>query len=144
MNITIYADGAVKNNGGPGRVGMGAVLLHLVDGKIRHQKNCSWGEDADPATNQLAELLAMHYSLQQVRVPASTDLTLYSDSQWARNSILGLYKNACHVDLIRTIRTQLEEFRSTNLIWLRGHDGHKWNELANELAQKEAGTWKGK
>jgi ribonuclease HI len=140
MRVTIYADGAVKNNGGPGRVGMGAVIF------VGSEMECHrWGEDADPATNNLAELLAIRNAIRAVSVdPSQACLTVYSDSQWTIRSLQGLYKATCHVQLLAEIRGLLRSFLSWELCWERGHAGEQWNEAANKMAQQEAGTWKGR
>jgi ribonuclease HI len=140
MHIRVYADGAVKNNGGPGRVGMGAVIFVGSDIERHH-----WGEDADPATNNLAELLAIRNAIRAITAdPSQAHVTVYSDSQWTIRSLQGLYKATCHVDLLGEIRTLLRRFKSWELCWERGHSGEQYNEEANKMAQQEAGTWKGK
>lgn len=151
MIVHAYCDGAVKNNGKPGRIGMGCYLLYFdsVESKAAGEtifiRNRCWGMEQKYATNNLAELYAIQTAIQNIESdPANTSLYIFTDSDWAKKAILGEYNITCHVELVANIRELLSEFGEYDIQWVRGHDGNKWNEEANRLAQQMAGTWKGK
>lgn len=143
--IKIYTDGAVKNNGGEGTIGMAAILTYIKSSGEEKVLRVSYCQHREYATNNQAELGAISLGLDQVAedLRYKVDLKIYSDSQWAINSITGEFKATKNTDLIQKIRQQLKDFRSYEFTWVKGHDGDKWNEEANKLAQKSAGTWKG-
>lgn len=139
MIIHIYADGAVQGNGKEegGVMGMGAVLLHLSqDGDILHEKELSWSEPAERATNNRAELLAIRNSVQGLKeeLRDKIDLTVVSDSEWSIMVIEGKYKASVHLDLIGEIRTLFKKFKSAKLQWVKGHNKNAHNESADRLA----------
>jgi ribonuclease HI len=145
LRIYAYCDGAVKGNGKAGRVGMGVVLNYYEGLEIVKTTTHSWGMNYDPVTNNLAELLAIRNTLHVINgCPEHIYLCIHSDSEWAVKAINGEYRISHHVDLVKEIRALGAEFDIFQVVWVRGHAGHEWNEKANELAQREAGTWKGK
>lgn len=145
MTIYAYCDGAVKGNGKEGRVGMGSVFFSFTSSGFGKPHYHSWGMDANPATNNLAELLAIRNTLWVIpHDPDTIALIIHTDSEWAVKAINGDYRISCHVDLVNEILELGSEFDIFSVQWVRGHKGLEWNEKANELAQKEAGTWKGK
>lgn len=147
MEITIYCDGGVSGNGGPGKMGMAAVLLLMEGDQIKREHARSWRMESSYATNIQAELWAVSYGLGEIKPECrpKVDLRILTDSAWVVKAVTGVYKKvSAHPELLEEIRRQLAEFRSAKLEWVRGHAGDTYNEKANELAQREAGTWKGK
>jgi ribonuclease HI len=147
MEITIYCDGAVAGNGGPGKMGMAAVLLLMEDGKVKTERARSWRMESTYATNIQAELWAVSYGIDEIKPShrPNVDLRIITDSEWVVKAVTGVYKKvSAYPDLIAEIRTQMSKFHNAKLEWVRGHAGDTFNEKANELAQREAGTWKGK
>lgn len=145
MKIVAYADGAVKGNGGPGRIGVGVVLLRVRDGEIVREFQTGWGCDLPHVTNILAELRAIQHAIITIRKTdwCRTDLEIYTDSEWSVKAIKGEYRNiVAHQKLLGQIRSCLSLFRSWKLEWVRGHAGDRYNEIANELAQQYAETAK--
>ena len=142
MQITAFTDGAVRGNGGPGRVGMGVVLLHKEGTQVLHHKEFSHAEDREYATNNYAELMAIKYAAEGVlpEMREKVDLTIISDSEWCIKAIEGKYRISKNVELVLEIRNLLSTFRSWKFQWVRGHAGNEFNERANDLAQEAAGT----
>ena len=133
--VTIYTDGACRNNPGPG--GWGAVLVH--EGNI---KELSGG--TKHTTNNRMELTAVIKALEAMKRPS--DIDVYSDSSYV---ILGVTK-WIHGWISKGWRRptgpienlelwqQLYELSQKHKIqwrWLRGHSGHPMNERADELAR---------
>lgn len=134
--VDIYTDGACRGN--PGRGGWGAVLVY--NGR---EKELSGGEPE--TTNNRMELTAAIRSLACLREPC--EVTLYSDSKYLIDAITkgwvyswkskGWKKAdkspALNVDLWEELLKLLEKHK-VNFIWVKGHDGHVYNERCDKLA----------
>ena len=134
--VDIYTDGACRGN--PGKGGWGAVLVY--NGR---EKELSGGERE--TTNNRMELTAAIKSLACLK--ESCEVTLYSDSKYLIDAITkgwvyswkskGWKKAdkspALNVDLWEELLTLLERHKVT-FIWVKGHDGHEYNERCDTLA----------
>jgi ribonuclease HI len=133
--IEIFTDGACKGNPGPGGWG---VLLRLGE----HEKRLYGGELE--TTNNRMELLAAIRGLEALKRPASVVLT--TDSQyvmkgvreWMPNWNKRGWKTASkqpvkNVDLWQQLDALVSQ-HEVEWRWVRGHTGHRENELADELA----------
>ena len=133
--IEIFTDGACKGNPGPGGWG---VLLRLGE----HEKRLYGGELE--TTNNRMELLAAIRGLEALKRPASVVLT--TDSQyvmkgvreWMPNWKKRGWKTASKQPVKNAdLWQQLDELVSQHQVewrWVRGHTGHRENEIADELA----------
>ena len=148
MKLTFFTDGAVKNNGGAGRMGYAAIAV-WGDQRREFSEFC----DSESATNQRAEVLAVILAAQAVpnKKRPEIDLTIVTDSEWAiecLKKLLGLpslYKKIqCNLDLLEATASVLSTYKSVTFRHVRGHRGDELNERANFLAQTAAGTWKGR
>ncbi len=124
QSIEIFCDGACVPN--PGHMGCGVVV---GDEDYTVSQYCGEG------TNQLAELLALKIALKF----ATPSDQIYSDSQYALNVAMGTWQARVHLNLIQEIKVLLETKR-VDLHWVRGHDGHELQELADVLAKRAART----
>ena len=134
--VDIYTDGACRGN--PGKGGWGAVLVY--NGR---EKELSGGEKE--TTNNRMELTAAIKALRQLREPC--EVTLTSDSKYLIDAITkkGVYswkaKNwkkrdgskALNIDLWEELLPLLETHKVT-FVWVKGHDGHPYNERCDKLA----------
>ena len=133
--IEIFTDGACKGNPGPGGWG---VLLRLGE----HEKRLYGGELE--TTNNRMELLDAIRGLEALKRPASVVLT--TDSQyvmkgvreWMPNWKKRGWKTASkqpvkNVDLWQQLDALVSQ-HEVEWRWVRGHTGHRENELADELA----------
>ena len=133
--IEIFTDGACKGNPGPGGWG---VLLRLGE----HEKRLYGGELE--TTNNRMELLAAIRGLEALKRPAS--VVLPTDSQyvmkgvreWMPNWKKRGWKTASkqpvkNVDLWQQLDALVSQ-HDVEWRWVRGHTGHRENELADELA----------
>lgn len=137
--IEIYTDGACSGNPGPG--GWGAVLVY--NGK---EKELSGSEKN--TTNNRMELTAVIMALNALNQPCEVKLT--TDSKyvcdavnkgwvysWRKNGWKKSDKKpALNVDLWKELLSLLEK-HEVELIWVKGHNGHKYNEICDALAVKE-------
>ncbi len=134
--VEIYTDGACRGNPGPG--GWGAVLVFRGI-----ERELSGGEPM--TTNNRMELLAAISALTALKEPCQVTLT--SDSKylvdavtlgWARSWRAHGWKKsdrspALNVDLWEQLLALLEKHEVT-FVWVKGHDGHPYNERCDRLA----------
>ena len=134
--VDIYTDGACRGN--PGKGGWGAVLVY--NGR---EKELSGGERE--TTNNRMELTAAIKSLACLK--ESCKVTLYSDSKYLVDAITkgwvyswrskGWKKAdkspALNVDLWEELLALLEK-HEVEFVWVKGHDGHAYNERCDTLA----------
>lgn len=141
--LTIYTDGGCSGNPGPG--GWGCVIL---DGE--KETLLSGGEKS--TTNNRMELMAAISALSAVaRNPEwkKRKLKVFSDSQYVKNGITSWIKSwkkngwltsAKKPVLNRELWEELDELYSSLNVewsWVKGHAGIKYNEICDELCQKE-------
>ena len=133
--VSLYTDGACRGN--PGRGGWGAIL---VFGK--YEKEMSGGEPM--TTNNRMELLAAISGLEALKEPCA--VTLYSDSKYLVDAFLQgwIYswrdkgwkrgkETLKNPDLWERLYA-LTEIHKVNFIWVKGHNGHDYNERCDKLA----------
>lgn len=135
--VEIFTDGACKGNPGPG--GWGAVL------RYRGQEKSLFGGEPQTTNNRM-ELRAAIEALAALHEPCEVVLT--TDSQYVRKGItewLAQWKRrdwrtaakqpVKNVDLWQ----RLDEEASRHKVswhWIKGHSGHRENELADALANR--------
>ena len=138
--VDIYTDGACRGNPGPG--GFGAILVFAGI-----EKEFSGGEPQ--TTNNRMELLAAITALGALKEPCA--VTLYSDSKYLVDAVNQKWvygwrkkgwkkadgKPALNTDLWERLLALLET-HSVRFIWVKGHNGHPYNERCDRLAVKEA------
>ena len=135
--ITIYTDGACSGN--PGLGGWGAILLYK-----EHRKEIFGGEK--DSTNNRMELRAVIEALKCLKKTATA--VVYTDSKYVQNGITewihGWKKNGWksaakkpikNVDLWQDLDAESSKHK-VEWKWVKGHNGDKYNEIADELARK--------
>ena len=136
-HIVIYTDGACKGNPGPG--GWGAVLR-----SGEHEKLLHGGEKH--TTNNRMEISAVIFALQALKQPSSVEI--WTDSQYVQKGVTewlnGWKKRGWkpagkdpvkNADLWQVLDGLLPNHK-ISWHWVRGHNGHPGNELADQLANK--------
>ena len=126
--ITIYTDGACKGNPGPG--GWAAVVID----EVGDEKAYSGGPIAK-TTNQRMEVLAAIEGLS--RVPAGSQVTLFSDSQYVVKTMNDGWKRKANQDLWTDL-DRVRAGRKVTFKWVKGHNGHALQERADSLASAAA------
>ncbi|MBU3070091.1 ribonuclease HI [Aestuariicella sp. G3-2] len=139
----MFTDGACKGNPGPG--GWGALLRY---GDVE-KKLC--GGEANTTNNRM-ELMAAIEGLKALKESCEVHLT--TDSQYVRQGITswmhGWKKNGWKTsarkpvkneDLWRLLDEQVNR-HNVKWFWVKGHSGHRENEIADELANKGIQTIK--
>ena len=141
--VDIYTDGACRGN--PGRGGWGAVLVY--GGR---EKEMSGGERQ--TTNNRMELTAAISALEALKEPC--EVTLTSDSKYLTYAInkgwlvnwkkRGWKKSdgeaLPNLDLWKKI-DELISLHKVTFVWVKGHEGHAYNERCDTLATAYADSF---
>ena len=133
--VSLYTDGACRGN--PGRGGWGAILVY---GK--YEKELSGGEPL--TTNNRMELMAAIEGLSALREPC--EVVLYSDSKYLVDAFVEgwIYswkekgwkrgkEPLKNPDLWEKLYS-LTEIHTVQFVWVKGHNGHDYNERCDKLA----------
>ena len=135
--IEIFTDGACRGNPGPG--GWGALL------RYQSSEKCIYGGEREATNNQM-ELMAAIEGLKALKEPC--EVTLTTDSTYVKNGIkqwiTSWKKNGWRTSAKKDVKNkalwlELDEQVSrhkVNWCWVKGHSGHRENEIADQLANK--------
>jgi ribonuclease HI len=142
--LIIYTDGGCSGNGKSENTGgFGVVVIDEDKDELlfAYRKLC------ENTTNNREELKAILYSLLKFGYNTSEPVIVYSDSaycvntfndwmySWARNGwIKSDKKTPENLDLIKEYYNYIQKGYKIDLRKIKGHAGHKWNELADKLA----------
>ena len=124
--IEIYTDGHCSGNPGPGGWGFVAVR----DGQVIHETS----ETEADTTNNRMEMLAVIRALEWLK---GRNARISSDSLLTVNIFNRAWRGKANLDLVRTGRALLAN-SDCQLEWIKGHNGHRWNDRADALARGEA------
>lgn len=135
--VEIFTDGACRGNPGPG--GWGVLMRYKGE-----EKSLYGGEEE--TTNNRMELQAAIEGLSALREPCQVVLT--TDSQYVRKGItewLSNWKrNNWRTAAKKPVKNaelwqRLDEENARHQVqwrWVKGHSGHRENELADQLANR--------
>jgi ribonuclease HI len=132
----VFTDGACEGNPGPG--GWGYVW---VEGdRVKSERHGS-----DPATtNNRMELTALIEAFRAL--PEDARVTVYSDSEicvktvnewaagWEKRGWRRKTGPIANLELVQTLWQLAKSHRNVSLQWIRAHDGSRWNEYVDALA----------
>ena len=132
----LFTDGSCEGNPGPG--GWGVVWVE--DDEIRAEKS---GRDPSTTNNrmELAALIAAYEML-----PEDARVTVHSDSQlcvktvnewaagWEKRGWRRKSGPIANLELVKRLYALALAHPGVKLEWIRAHDGSKWNEYADALA----------
>lgn len=128
--IVVYTDGACSGNPGPAGIG---VFMQRPDTTLELSEYIGSG------TNNIAELTAILRALEQVKEEEQDRrIHLYTDSGWSLGVLIGGWKAKTNLELIGSIKTQMERMPNLELLKIKGHAGHPGNEEADRLATQAA------
>ena len=135
--VEIFTDGACRGNPGPG--GWGVLLRY---GKVERHL---YGGEAETTNNRM-ELRAAIEGLKALKERCAVTLTTDSVyvrsgiTEWLANWKQKNWKTAArkpvkNVDLWRLLDEQNER-HDVEWHWVKGHSGHRENEIADQLANR--------
>ena len=142
--VIVYTDGACRGNPGPG--GWAAILRYGS-----HTRELSGGEAL--TTNNRMELTAAIRGLEALKEPCIVQL--HSDSKylvdamekgwalsWQRKGWMrGKNEPAKNPELWERLLALTATHRVT-FCWVKGHNGHEWNERCDQLATAAADSYR--
>lgn len=137
--ISIYTDGACSGN--PGRGGWGAILVY----NGAEKELCGAEKET---TNNRMELTAVIMALKALKEPCIAELT--TDSKYVCDAVNKRWvyswrkngwkkadkKPALNRDLWEQL-LELLEIHKVTFIWVKGHNGHPYNERCDRLAVEQ-------
>ncbi|MFN8310189.1 MAG: ribonuclease HI [Chitinophagales bacterium] len=138
MHVELYSDGSSRGN--PGKGGYGAILKY---GK--HEKEFSQGYHL--TTNNRMELMAAIVGLEALK-QHPLEVTIYSDSRyvidpfekgWIFNWEKKGFEKKKNPDLWKRF-LRIYRKHHVKFVWVRGHNGHQYNERCDYLATTAADT----
>jgi len=134
--IRIYTDGSCRpSNPGPGGF---SIIAIFEDGSVS-----SHAEAYHKTTNNRMELMAVIRAIQMYA--PQHPLAIYTDSLYVANPVISgsihrrdwdYIKQNPNPDLWMELQGLLRLYGNVKLIWVKGHSGNRYNEMADELC-----TW---
>lgn len=133
--VEVFTDGACRGN--PGVGGWGVVLRY--QGKEKYLKGAQ-----EHTTNNRMELMAAIKAFEALKKPCQVTLT--TDSHYVKNGItkwiINWQRNNWRTSDKKPVKNAqlwqqllaLTEGHQVEWCWVKGHSGHRENELADELA----------
>src|SRR5262245_28904929 len=127
--VTIVCDGSSLGNG-KGNPRAAAIALLGFKGIWK-----AVGQYLGNATNQQAEIAAAAIGLENLK--EHCDVTLMSDSRYVVETMGGTWRRKTNHEWWQRLDRAAERHQITWL-WVKGHDGHIIQEVADKLARKMA------
>ncbi len=142
-NFVVYTDGACSGNPGPG--GWAAIILNNgVEQEIFGKEKYT--------TNNRMELLAVINALKKIednsQIVINTDSKYILDgiNKWIKNWKINDWRTSNNKDVKNSDLWKeldyLNSRRFTKWVWVKGHSGHKYNEMADKLAREQSDSFK--
>ncbi len=127
--VTIVCDGSSLGNG-RGNPRAAAVAVLGFKGLWK-----AVGEYLGAATNQQAEIAAAALGLENLK--EACKVTLMSDSRYVVETMGGTWKRKTNHDWWKRLDNAAKKHQIT-WKWVKGHDGHDVQEVADSMARKMA------
>ena len=131
-HVELFTDGSCIGNPGPGGWG---YLLRI---EAKEQK----GSGGEPdTTNNRMELKAVIEGLKEITQMDESlkKVTVFSDSSWVVFTMTKNWKRKKNKDLWLALDELIHSHRlQVSWEWVKGHAGHRENEICDQLAQAEA------
>lgn len=135
MILNIYTDGSCRPSN-PGKCGAGVVILN-DENKVVHSISEYLGE----GTNNIAELSSIKIALEWIiknqehyKISSWDSHNIYTDSNYAVGLFTKNWNPKKNKELVKEVRGLLEDFPNTSISWVKAHNGNKYNEMADQLA----------
>ncbi len=137
--VHLFSDGSSLGN--PGEGGWCAILRYKDNERV-----VSGGQRE--ATNNQMELRAVIEGLRALKEPCEVEVVSDSSyvvkgiNEWLDGWVRKDFKKVKNPDLWREY-IEVSKPHKVNATWVRGHDGHKENEMCDKIAKEEAMKLKG-
>lgn len=139
--IEIYTDGACKGNPGPG--GWGAILVfNGIEKELSGNKELT--------TNNEMELSAVVYALEalttnkhEIKITSDSKYVVDGFEKWLDNWAKKNWRTSTGAVKNLELWKKMYEFKKTHKItmhWVKGHNGHSYNEKCDVLATSSIGV----
>jgi ribonuclease HI len=135
--VELFTDGACKGN--PGVGGWGALL------RFGETEKRLYGGEAETTNNRM-EMMAVICALEALTEPCNVTITtdskyvLQGMTEWLKNWKLRNWQTAAKKPVLNVdLWKRLDQAASEHQIqwhWVKGHSGHRENEIADELANQ--------
>lgn len=132
----LWTDGSASPNPGPG----GYAVLEVVDGQARP---VALGRDADTTNIRMegqAMLAAMKYAGEEgCEIHSDSEFWINVLTKWAKGwKANGWIKKSGPIKNLDLVQELYELYcnHDVKLVWVRGHVGTEYNEMADEWANK--------
>jgi len=139
--IRIYTDGGCQGNPGPG----GWAYVAVRGDELIHQDSGSLHQ----TTNNQMELTAVTRALQWAQAQGQENAEIHTDSQYVKNGITtwihNWMKNGWKTASKAPVKNkeywmalhEVNQALKVSWHWVKGHAGHQWNELCDQLVKKQ-------
>jgi len=128
--FNIYTDGSCDNIRYPNYGGWAYVILdnnNIIESKSGNESH---------TTNNRMEMIAIINAISSL--PDFSNATIFTDSKYCIGAFSNQYYARANTDLIKQFFDVVES-KNLNISfeWVRGHDGNKWNEMVDKMANDE-------
>tara|TARA_B100001057_G_scaffold491616_1_gene582265 strand:- start:4230 stop:4667 length:438 start_codon:yes stop_codon:yes gene_type:complete len=135
--VSIFTDGACRGN--PGLGGWGALIIK------NNEEYSLWGGERNTTNNKMemtAAIKALEYFEQSTTLKITTDSNYVKDgiekwiSNWKKNDWKTSARKPVKNKELWVKLDYLNDFHDISWNWVKGHSGHRENEIADLLANK--------
>jgi ribonuclease HI len=131
--IEIYTDGAYASSLDQG----GACAVVVKENEVL----CKFHEGFKYTTNNRMEICGMMLAIKYIISSLEKEFTIYTDSQYVLNTITKGWKKKANLEMwevLDNLLSQIPEDKKINYVWVKGHDGNKFNDIADMWAVHES------
>lgn len=137
-HVVAYCDGSCPVTNGPG--GWGYVIIdgdEVTEGRggsPRDETNNTM--ELTAAIHCLMHLWDLRVEKRPVIVCTDSQYVVNGSSHWRKEWERKGFVKVKNVPLWKELYRELDRFRDCIFVWVRGHNGHYYNERADELAEE--------
>jgi len=124
-----YTDGSNDNNNPIRPAGAAYVILDSKGNEVHRASKWFLNK-----TNNYVELMAIISAVNWI--PQGASVVVYSDSQYAINALSGYFRPKTNLNLIEKF-FEVSRGKEVFFQWVKGHNGNKWNEVVDKMANNE-------